>query len=177
MDTVPFGAFKRTLIDRIGGFDETLLTNEDYEFNIRVKRSGGVIWLDPKIRSIYFARPDLCALSRQYWRYGFWKAQMLRRYSNSIRWRQALPPLFTAALFLLIILSPWLSLARWLVSIQIGLYFLILLLAATPIAISKRDPFIMIGFPISVAAMHLSWGAGFLASLLSPVQNQEKRRV
>lgn len=177
VDTVPFGAFKRLLIDRIGGFDETLLTNEDYEFNVRVKQSGGVIWLDPKIRSVYFARPNLCALSRQYWRYGYWKAQMLRRYSSSIRWRQALPPLFTAVLLLLSILSPWLSPARWLVSIQLSLYFLILFLAAIPIAVSKKDPFIIIGFPISVATMHISWGAGFLTSLFLPVQNQAKRRV
>jgi glycosyltransferase involved in cell wall biosynthesis len=176
VDTVPFGAFRRSLIDRIGGFDETLLTNEDYEFNVRVKQSGGEIWLDPKIRTVYFARPNLCALSRQYWRYGFWKARMLHRYSKTIRWRQALPPVFTAALLALTALCPWVPLARWLVCVQLGLYFLILLMAAIPIMVSKKDPFILLGFPTSVAAMHLCWGAGFLTSLFSPVQNQEKRR-
>ena len=45
VDTVPFGAFCRDLLDRIGFFDETLLTNEDYEFNTRVLQSGGRIWL------------------------------------------------------------------------------------------------------------------------------------
>ena len=49
VDTVPFGAFRRSLIDKIGLFDETLLSNEDYEFNTRIRQSGGRIWLNPKI--------------------------------------------------------------------------------------------------------------------------------
>ena len=91
VDTVPFGAFRKKLFDQIGMFDETLLTNEDYEFNVRIRGSGGRVWLDPTIRSTYFARPTLVALARQYARYGFWKARMLRQYPNAIRWRQALP--------------------------------------------------------------------------------------
>ena len=94
VDTVPFGSFKRQLFERIGEFDETLLTNEDYEFNSRIRKQGGTIWLDPAIRSVYFARSNLGELARQYWRYGFWKSRMLRRYPETLRWRQALPPLF-----------------------------------------------------------------------------------
>ena len=92
VDTVPFGAFRRTLIEKIGGFDETLLTNEDYEFNTRVRRSGGVVWLNPQIRSTYVARASLADLAKQYWRYGYWKFIMLSRYPGTIRWRQALTP-------------------------------------------------------------------------------------
>ena len=77
VDTVPFGSFHRRLVDRIGYFDETLLTNEDYEFNVRIRQAGGKIWLDPAIRSTYFARSNLVELARQYWRYGYWKANMI----------------------------------------------------------------------------------------------------
>ncbi len=56
VDTVPFGSFRRSLIEKIGAFDETLLANEDYEFNTRVRESGGTVWLDPSIRSVYFSR-------------------------------------------------------------------------------------------------------------------------
>src|SRR5690349_4167333 len=52
VDTVPFGSLRRSLIEKIGPFDETLLANEDYEFNTRVRESGGVVWLDPSIRSV-----------------------------------------------------------------------------------------------------------------------------
>ena len=98
MDTVPFGAFRRSLIDKIGLFDETLLTNEDYEFNTRIRQSGGRVWLDPEIVTVYYARSTLRDLARQYWRYGYWKFRMLRRYPDTLRWRQALPPLFVASL-------------------------------------------------------------------------------
>ncbi|MBE0411366.1 MAG: glycosyltransferase family 2 protein, partial [Anaerolineales bacterium] len=80
VDTVPFGAFKKSIIDLIGFFDESLLTNEDYEFNTRLRKAGGVVWLDPKIRTVYFPPGSIAALARQYWRYGYWKARMLRRY-------------------------------------------------------------------------------------------------
>ena len=111
-DTVPFGSFKHTLIEHVGYFDESLLTNEDYEFNIRVRKAGGRISLDPAIHSIYFARSTLLELARQYWRYGFWKWRMLRRYPDTLRWRQVLPPLFVLSLIGLMLLSIFFPLAR-----------------------------------------------------------------
>jgi succinoglycan biosynthesis protein ExoA len=175
VDTVPFGAFRRELIDQIGGFDETLLTNEDYEFNARVRKSGGVVWLDPQIRSIYFARASFLGLARQYWRYGFWKWRMLRRYTNTIRWRQALPPLFVASLIALIVLSFWFSLARWLLSIEIILYLFVLIVASIQAGFRNRKSFLVIGLPLSISIMHLLWGSGFLFSLISSplIQNHD----
>src|SRR5258706_16067064 len=105
VDTVPFGAWRRTLLDKIGGYDESLLANEDYEFNARIRQAGGKIWLDPSIRSIYFARSTFGSLAKQYFRYGFWKWHMLRRYPGTLRWRQALPPLFVASLVVVIPLA------------------------------------------------------------------------
>ena len=97
-------------------FDETLLTNEDYEFNVRIRQSGGRVWMDPSISSIYYARSTLSELAKQYWRYGYWKAQMLRRYPKTLRWRQMLPPVFVLALVSLGILSLVWNLARWLLA-------------------------------------------------------------
>ncbi len=167
VDTVPFGAFRRGLIDQIGGFDETLLTNEDYEFNTRVRQSGGVVWLDPRIRSIYFARASFCELARQYGRYGFWKWRMLKRYTNTIRWRQALPPAFVASLIVLVVLSIWFFLARWLLSLEIILYLLILIAASVRVALRNHKPFLIAGLLLSILVMHLSWGSGFLFSLIA----------
>ena len=59
VETVPFGGFRRELWEKLGGFDETLLTNEDYEFNSRILKSGGKIWFDPEIRSVYYSRSTL----------------------------------------------------------------------------------------------------------------------
>ncbi len=164
VDTVPFGAFRRELIDRIGAFDETLQTNEDYEFNARVRQHGGRVWLDPEIRCIYFARADLKSLGRQYWRYGYWKARMLRRYPGTLRWRQALPPVFVISLATLLFLSIWFVPARLILALELLLYLMALLFAAAQIALRKRDLRFLPGVPLAIASMHFSWGTGFLWS-------------
>jgi succinoglycan biosynthesis protein ExoA len=165
VDTVPFGSFRRTLIDQVGFFDETLLTNEDYEFNARVRKSGGKIWLDPSIRSIYFARATLTELIRQYWRYGFWKWRMLRRYPGTLRWRQALPPLFVLSLIVLILLSIFVPSARPILAAELFLYFSILILSGARAAGQRRNASLILGIPLAISAMHLSWGSGFLWSM------------
>lgn len=166
VDTVPFGAFYRSLVERIGPFDETLLTNEDYEFNTRVRLSGGRVWLDPAIRSKYLARASLAALARQYARYGYWKMRMLRRYPSTIRWRQALPPAFVLSLVILALLAILVPLARWLLTAEIVLYALALLAAGVQVAVKKRKGALAIGVPLAIATMHLAWGGAFLWSLI-----------
>jgi glycosyltransferase involved in cell wall biosynthesis len=166
VDTVPFGSFKRELIEKVGKFDESLLTNEDYEFNARVRKAGGRIWLDPSIRSIYFARATLLELARQYWRYGFWKWQMLRRYPDTLRWRQALPPLFVLSLLGLGALSMFIPLASGVLLIEAGLYLSIMTLAGARAAIRRQSLFLVLGLPLAIPVMHLSWGGGFLWSIL-----------
>lgn len=167
VDTVPFGSFRRALIDRIGMFDETLLANEDYEFNTRVRQSGGVVWLDPSIRSVYFSRSTIGKLADQYWRYGFWKYKMLRRYPESLRWRQALPPAFVFSLIVLSVLSLFSGIARNMFAGILFFYFLILGLAGLKSAFEKQKIFVAAGLPLAITTMHFSWGAGFLWSAVS----------
>ncbi len=167
VDTVPFGSFRRELIGRIGSYDETLLTNEDYEFNTRIRRAGGVVWLDPQIRSIYIARATLGGLAGQYWRYGYWKYKMLRRYPGSLRWRQALPPVFVSSLIVLLIASVFFTTARWLLAAEVLVYLAVLSGAALLQLPRWNNLLILPGFILAVATMHLFWGSGFLWSLVS----------
>jgi glycosyltransferase involved in cell wall biosynthesis len=167
VDTVPFGAFRRELVERVGKYDETLLSNEDYEFNTRVRQSGGTVWLDPAIRSVYFSRSTFGALARQYWRYGYWKLRMLRRYPSTLRWRQALPPAFVLSLAGLLLLGLWLYSAWWLLGAEILLYLSVLFLAGVRAAQKRKKPLLVVGLPLAIATMHLAWGSGFLWSLLT----------
>lgn len=166
VDTVPFFAFRRQLLDRVGPYNESLLTNEDYEFNVRVRQSGGTVWLDPAIRSTYYARPTLVALIRQYWRYGYWKARMLLRYPQTLRWRQLLPPVFVTSLVGLAILAIFLPFVRLLLIGEIGIYILILMGAGLLSAVRHRHAAILFSLPLAIAAMHLSWGTALWWSLI-----------
>jgi glycosyltransferase involved in cell wall biosynthesis len=163
VDTVPFGAYKRSLIEQVGMYDESLLANEDYEFATRVRQSGGVVWLNPAIRSIYFARSSFSALAKQYWRYGFWKVRMLIRYPSTLRWRQ-LSGGFVLSWLVLIGLSLWIPLARWFLILEAIIYGLALFISGVQIAWRERDWQMLFGVPIAISTMHFSWGSGFLWS-------------
>jgi glycosyltransferase involved in cell wall biosynthesis len=166
VDTVPFGAYARDLVARIGGYDESLHTNEDYEFNVRVRDSGGVVWMDPAIKTVYFARRTLGDLARQYWRYGYWKFRMLKRYPDTFRWRQ-LAGVFVLSFFVLGFLGIWFSIALWLLAFEIIGYVLLLLVAGLQRAYKEQDFALSFGVPLAIATMHFSWGTAFLWSLAS----------
>ena len=133
----------------------------------RIRQSGGRIWLDPAIQCTYFARATFAALAKQYWGYGFWKAQMLKRYPKTLRWRQALPPLFVLALMILglagLIWRPaWVAL-----SIILAIYLIIQFIPAVLIAIKKSDPSLVFGIVLATLTMHLSWGMALIVGLFS----------
>jgi len=169
VDTVPFGAFKRELLALVGFFDETLLTNEDYEFNARIRKSGGKIWLDPSIRSIYFARTTLPGLVKQYFRYGYWKWRMLHRYPNTLRWRQGLPPLFVFSLIGFGILGIFLPMILILLAMEIIVYAIAMIASGVQAAIKQKNFSLVLGLPLAIASMHISWGVGFLWSMIKGI--------
>jgi succinoglycan biosynthesis protein ExoA len=165
VDTVPFGAFRRSLIEGIGLYNESLLANEDYEFNVRIRKRGGVVWLNPEIWSIYLSRSSYCQLARQYWRYGYWKFKMLLEYPTTFRWRQ-LAGLFVLSWIILGILSIWMTFACWLFAFEAFIYGSALLISGLRVAIREKYLPSVIGLPIAIAIMHFSWGSAFLWSVM-----------
>jgi succinoglycan biosynthesis protein ExoA len=170
VDTVPFGSFRKSYLLSVGGFDENLLTNEDYELNSRIRKNGGKIWLDNSIRSTYFARPTFKKLASQYWRYGWWKAQMLKQYPNTIKWRQALPPLFVLGLVIILVLSIFQPLYLTLFFTIILSYILILFVYSWFVGLINRKPSFIFGIPCAIIIMHMCWGSGLLFGLFTRPQ-------
>lgn len=166
VDTVPFGAFRREVFEKYGRFDESLLTNEDYEFNARLRQQGGRVWLDPRIRSTYFARGSLKALVKQYWRYGYWKWRMLRRYPKTLRWRQALPPVFVLSLVFWLVLAVFWRPALALLGAELLFYGVVLVVGTLPAARRLNELRLALIVPLAIACMHLSWGSAFLWSMI-----------
>jgi len=91
---------------------------------------------------------------------------MLRRYPHTIRWRQLLPPLFAASLLIFSILALFIPVFRWLLLFEIGIYLLVFLTVGLNLALKKDDLSLIIGFPLAVATMQVSWGCALLWSII-----------
>ncbi len=167
-DTVAFGTYFKETVESIGYYNESLRVNEDYEFNARLRASGGKIWIDPAIRAVYYSRPNISSLAKQYFTYGFWKFKMLRENPGTLRLRQALPPLFVFGVLMLLLLAVFISPARILLLAGLGTYLAILTGASLKVAIKRKDASLVVGVVLAIMCMHFSWGAGFWWSILNP---------
>jgi succinoglycan biosynthesis protein ExoA len=164
VDTVYMGAYRREVFDRIGLFDEELVRNQDDEFNYRLTRSGGKIWLDPEICSDYFSRATLRGLWKQYLEYGFWKVRVIRKHGRPASWRHLVPGAFVLALLGSSILG---------LLVQSPLYFFAVLLSYLFVSLSvslwlaaRRGWRYATILPVAFATMHVAYGVGFLTGLV-----------
>jgi succinoglycan biosynthesis protein ExoA len=160
VDTVYLGVFRRSALERVRGFDETQVRNQDYELNWRLRASGGTVYFHPDLVAAYTPRSGLGALWRQYRQYGIWKRVMLVKHPRSLRWRQMAPPGLLLGLLwsAVMLLTPW----PWAAAIVPGCYLIALLGAAAFEAVRRRDR-AALALPVVLPAMHLAWGLGFLA--------------
>ena len=97
-DTVYLGCWPRQTLARIGGFDETLVRNQDDEHNLRLRLAGGRVWQSARIRSWYQPRDALGHLFRQQYQYGYWRPFVMRKHGRPGSVRQLVPAAFVAAL-------------------------------------------------------------------------------
>jgi hypothetical protein len=92
---------------------------------------------------------------------------MLCRYPHTLRWKQALPPLFVLmSLSGLAVLSIFFAFARFLLTGELIPYFSIMILAGLYSAACRQKPYLVPGLPLVIPAMHIAWGSGFLWSIL-----------
>jgi succinoglycan biosynthesis protein ExoA len=156
IDSVYLGVFRAEVLRQLGGFDEHLLRNQDYELNVRIRQHGGIVWFDPRLEVLYRPRGSVRALASQYWQYGRWKRVTVRKHPGSLRWRQLVPPAAVAANAAALLASP---LSPW--TLVVPATYLVGVLGVSAVT-GAADPRVAIRLPVVFATMHHSWGAGFL---------------
>lgn len=162
VDTVAFGAYRRTIFDKIGSFATELVRNQDDEFNYRLTRSGETIWLDPSIEVVYHSRASLSALWRQYVEYGVYKVRVFQRIGGVPSFRHVVPSLFVLALIVSAAVSLVSRRALWIGAIA-GPYAVSNLMASLWTA--RRDPVAIPLLPVVFATLHVAYGLGVLYGL------------
>jgi GT2 family glycosyltransferase len=167
VDTVTFGAFRPEAFERAGLFDESLVRNQDDEFNLRLRRSGGRIVLDPAITLTYTPRGSYSAVARQYYQYGMWKIPVMRKHKRVLSARSLVPAAFVLSLLALIAGSPSSRAARRTTAVELSVYGIAAATAATVSVRQREEPRSLIVSTMAVfPALHLGYGVGMLHGAL-----------
>jgi succinoglycan biosynthesis protein ExoA len=165
VDTVAFPAYTRAALELAGPFDEKLVRNQDDEYNYRLRKLGGTLLLAADVRSDYYSRGSLRSLFRQYFQYGFYKVRVMQKHPRQMHPRQFMPLGFVLALVATLVAAPVSRLGRVGLLTLTAVYGLVILAVATRIARRQgwaQWPPLMAAFP----ALHVGYGAGFLAGLV-----------
>ncbi|MFS1297687.1 glycosyltransferase family 2 protein [Streptosporangium longisporum] len=158
-DTVYLGVFRRSALERVGGYDEHFQRAQDWEMNHRIRESGGLVWFQPRMRVSYRPRPDLRALARQYFHYGRWRRVVARTHEGTINLRYLAPPLAVLAILVGLLVSPFF----W-PGLLIPGGYVAAILAGSAVTGSGLPTPALARLPLVYMTMHMSWGWGFLTS-------------
>ena len=162
VDHIPFGAYVTERAHAIGGWDEKLSTNEDYDFDFRYQQAGGRLLFDPAIVVDWRVRETPARLAHQYYAYGRGKFTTLVRHPSSLHLRWLAPPMLVGSLAAAVLLSRTTP-GRVLLAIVGGSYALFLTSGAAILG-SRVGVRLAPHAALALGVMHLSWGTGFLVS-------------
>lgn len=165
VDTVAFPAYRRSIMQQAGEFDEELVRNQDDEYSYRLRKLGAKILLAADVHVRYYSRGSLASLWRQYYQYGFWKVRVLQKHPLQMRLRQFAPPLFVAALLLSALLALF-SASGWLLLALLAGSYLVANLSASLVVATQSGWQYLCVLPVVFAILHLSYGFGFLIGFI-----------
>jgi len=165
---VYLGAWRPGVLEEAGGFDERWEANEDAELAARVRHAGYRIRLIAA-HSAYRVKRGPLAVVRQWGRYGYWRAQTLRRHPGELRLRHLAPPV-ALLLALVFLLSP----LRPLVALGFAAYAAAIWAKRS----AGEDPRVTLAacvfFPACQAAWGLGLARGFLARATAPTRARRR---
>ncbi|MGH1562427.1 glycosyltransferase [Mumia sp. DW29H23] len=164
--TVYLGAFRRSALEKVGGYDEHFVRAQDWELNHRLRENGEVIWFLPDVAVTYRPRETWKAFATQQYRTGGWRRRVIKQHPETASLRYLAPPavvvasgLGLAAGVVGLFTTPWLLLG---LAVPAGY------LAGVTVAAlwegRDLDPAARRRLPVTMVTMHGAWGLGFLLS-------------
>lgn len=163
VDTVFGGCYRKETFEKIGLFNEDLVSTQDMEFNLRLKKQGGKILLVPEIISYYYTRSDFLSFCKNNFRNGLW-AVLPFKYSQIIpvSLRHLVPLAFVLSLVGSLVLSVFFPVFLWVFCSILGLYLITAIYFSTNIAIREKDVKLVLIMPFIFGSLHAVYGLGSL---------------
>jgi hypothetical protein len=180
-DTVYLGVYRRVALERVGGYDEAYQRAEDWEMNHRIRRAGGLVWFEPRLRVTYRPRGSVRALALQYFNYGRWRRVVSREHPGTVSLRYLAPPAVVLAMaaglaagvagLAVALAGPAggipagkAGLAWLMMGFVVPAGYLAGILGVTGVAARKLPGRVLARLPAALVTMHVCWGIGFLTS-------------
>jgi len=163
VDTVAFGMYRKSVIDKIGTFDENLVRNQDDEFNFRLLKAGFKIYFSPEVISYYYVRGAYSKLSKQYYQYGYWKIFVNRKHQQITTLRQLFPSLLILGIILGLVLALINKAFLFFPAIIVLLYLVLASAFSLKNSSSLKDFFSTI---YCFFTLHFSYGMGYIKGII-----------
>lgn len=172
VDTVPFGAFKREVFTKYGGYDERLVRNQDNEMNYRIRKNGGKIYLADDIHLSYYCRDSIKAINKMGRLNGMWNVITMKLCPGAMGIRHFIPLVFVLSLIGLFGLG-FMHWAFWLLlGVEIVLYLSFDSVFSSKLTSNPKEFFtLIILFPL----FHINYGLGSLIGLVKQFSKKYKK--
>ena len=176
-DTLTFGAFRPRAFELAGLFDESLRRNQDDELNLRVRRAGGRVVLDPTIHVHYTPRGSLRSVFRQYSQYGYWKVAVAVKHRTMPGPRSMVPAAFVASIGALALAGLGSRGSRQVLGAALAAYTAAAVGAGVTAVRRRGEPGHLVPVVVAVfPAFHLGYGTGMVAGALRAALLAGRRR-
>ena len=170
VDTVPFGCFRRSIFDRIGFLDEELIRNQDDEFNGRIIKNGGRIFIIPDLVVDYTMRDSFQKMRKMYYQYGLYKPLVNKKLGHAATVRQFFPSLFVLGIVIGGVLSCFVPWIKWIYLAVLALYCLMAFAVGVQYVFKRNKRWLMaVLMPWAILNLHLSYGVGYLQGIWNVV--------
>jgi len=165
VDTVFGGCYLKDVFEKVGNFNENLISSADIEMNARIRAHGGKILFHPEILSVYYyhkTKTRFTAFIKHNMRNGFWAIYPLRFVEIiPVSIRHFVPLGFVCGLFFPLILSVFWSPFMFLSILTTGLYLL-----ANFYFSYVREKQVKVMLPLFFLSLHLAYGLASLWAFL-----------
>jgi succinoglycan biosynthesis protein ExoA len=169
-------AYRRTVFDRVGLFDESFQACEDVELNHRVDKAGLRCLFTKQIEARYAPRSTVGRLYRQMLRYGRGRVRLLRKHPETFTFGSWLPALLVTGI---VAGAAPAFLGSWLAMAYVGGlagYLAVILLVSLVLTIKARDPRILPWLPIVFVVIHFGAGVGSLVEVVDGRRRVRQRK-
>ena len=157
VDTVPFGAFRREVFEKYGGYDERLVRNQDNEMNYRIRKNGGKIYLADDIRLSYYCRDTVGGIASMANKNGMWNVITMKLCPGSMGLRHFIPLAFVLSVVTLGLLGIAHFLFWWALGVEMALYLALDVIFSIRQASSFRE---MLALTFLFPVFHVAYGLG-----------------